>query len=163
MDTVDFLYHENSPTWAGVEPTTIGVEGQRQTNHATQPALEAILETSFFSLERLKGVHGLLGQTLRGENGHHKDSGRKRHGKVVSQKEHIPYDNLVLLVEFTLCCPGTHAAVEKVFSVEGEKVYNDDHKDEITDFVQSIPGFQECDEDIETWMAIDADSVDFKC
>ncbi|GFU28497.1 uncharacterized protein TNCV_1410341 [Trichonephila clavipes] len=46
----------------------------------------------------------------------------------------------------------------------GEKDYNDDHRDEITDFVQSIPGFQECDEDIETWMAIDAeDSVDFKC
>ncbi|GFX98225.1 hypothetical protein TNCV_4908681 [Trichonephila clavipes] len=40
---------------------------------------------------------------------------------------------------------------------EGEKDYNDDHRDEITDFVQSIPGFQECDEDLETWMVIDAE------
>ncbi|GFX20647.1 hypothetical protein TNCV_4269791 [Trichonephila clavipes] len=47
---------------------------------------------------------------------------------------------------------------------EGEKDCNDDRRDEITDFVQSILGFQECDEDIETWMAIDAeDSADFKC
>ncbi|GFU49969.1 hypothetical protein TNCV_2362591 [Trichonephila clavipes] len=35
--------------------------------------------------------------------------------------------------------------------MKGEKDYNDDHRDEITDFVQLIPGFQECDEDIETW------------
>ncbi|GFV76877.1 hypothetical protein TNCV_689481 [Trichonephila clavipes] len=37
MDTVDFLLHENSPTWAGVEPGNVGVEGQRLTNYATQP------------------------------------------------------------------------------------------------------------------------------
>ncbi|GFT02836.1 hypothetical protein TNCV_1846491 [Trichonephila clavipes] len=49
--------------------------------------------------------------------------------------------------------------------LEVEKGFNDDHRKEITDFVQSIPGFQECDEeDVETWMAInDEDSVDFKC
>ncbi|GFU29531.1 hypothetical protein TNCV_1414411 [Trichonephila clavipes] len=47
---------------------------------------------------------------------------------------------------------------------EGEKDYNDDHRDEITDFVQSIPGFEGCHEDRETCRAIDAeDSVDFKC
>ncbi|GFX36011.1 mariner Mos1 transposase [Trichonephila clavipes] len=34
--------------------------------------------------------------------------------------------------------------------LEGEKDFNDNHGDEITDFVQSISGFQECDEDVET-------------
>ncbi|GFV32141.1 hypothetical protein TNCV_1674301 [Trichonephila clavipes] len=29
--------HENPSTWAGVEPTTLSTEGQRQTNHVTQP------------------------------------------------------------------------------------------------------------------------------
>ncbi|GFW63736.1 hypothetical protein TNCV_4940281 [Trichonephila clavipes] len=37
MAAVDFLHHENPSTWAGVEPATLGTEGQRQTNHATQP------------------------------------------------------------------------------------------------------------------------------
>ncbi|PRD30755.1 UNVERIFIED_CONTAM: hypothetical protein NCL1_25447 [Trichonephila clavipes] len=46
--------------------------------------------------------------------------------------------------------------------LEGEKDYNDDHRDEITDFVQSIQGFQECDEDIETWMACDAEDCGFQ-
>ncbi|GFX32803.1 uncharacterized protein TNCV_889411 [Trichonephila clavipes] len=30
------------------------------------------------------------------------------------KNEHIPYKNLVILFEFTLCCPGTHAAFEKI-------------------------------------------------
>ncbi|GFV55348.1 hypothetical protein TNCV_2268991 [Trichonephila clavipes] len=52
----------------------------------------------------------------------------------------------------------------KTMNAEGEKDYKDNHRDEITDFVQSIPGFQECNKDIETWLAIYAeDSVDFKC
>uniref|UniRef100_T1HNF9 HAT C-terminal dimerisation domain-containing protein n=1 Tax=Rhodnius prolixus TaxID=13249 RepID=T1HNF9_RHOPR len=33
------------------------------------------------------------------------------------KNEHIPYENLVIPVEFTLCCPGTNAAVERVFSM----------------------------------------------
>ncbi|GFW94438.1 hypothetical protein TNCV_2701591 [Trichonephila clavipes] len=37
MAAVDFLHHENPPTWSGVEPATLGADGQRQTNHATQP------------------------------------------------------------------------------------------------------------------------------
>ncbi|GFW96699.1 hypothetical protein TNCV_2847551 [Trichonephila clavipes] len=36
MDAVDFLHHENPLIWAGVEPTTFGVQDQRQTNYATQ-------------------------------------------------------------------------------------------------------------------------------
>ncbi|GFT47859.1 uncharacterized protein TNCV_4224541 [Trichonephila clavipes] len=37
--------------------------------------------------------------------------------------------------------------------LEGEKDFSDDHREEITDLVQSIPGFQKCDEeDVETWM-----------
>ncbi|GFW71529.1 hypothetical protein TNCV_2309641 [Trichonephila clavipes] len=39
MADVDFLHHENPPTWAGVEPATLGAEGQRQTNLATQTAV----------------------------------------------------------------------------------------------------------------------------
>ncbi|GFY30640.1 hypothetical protein TNCV_3118021 [Trichonephila clavipes] len=39
MATVNFPHHENPPTWAGVEPATLGAEGQRQTNHVTQPAI----------------------------------------------------------------------------------------------------------------------------
>ncbi|GFY02507.1 uncharacterized protein TNCV_3503881 [Trichonephila clavipes] len=33
---------------------------------------------------------------------------------------------------------------------------------EITDFDQSIPGFQECDEDVETWTACDAEDCRFQ-
>ncbi|GFS95177.1 uncharacterized protein TNCV_2705211 [Trichonephila clavipes] len=41
--------------------------------------------------------------------------------------------------------------------------FNDDHREEFTDFVQSIPGFQECDEeDVETWMACDAEDCGFQ-
>ncbi|GFV34070.1 hypothetical protein TNCV_3979181 [Trichonephila clavipes] len=47
--------------------------------------------------------------------------------------------------------------------LEGEKDFNDDHREEITDFVQSIPGFQESDEaDAETWMACDAEDCGFQ-
>ncbi|GFV20686.1 hypothetical protein TNCV_777311 [Trichonephila clavipes] len=44
MATVDFLHHENPPTWAGVEPATLGAEGQRQTNHTTQLELIALFD-----------------------------------------------------------------------------------------------------------------------
>ncbi|GFU04056.1 uncharacterized protein TNCV_862331, partial [Trichonephila clavipes] len=41
--------------------------------------------------------------------------------------------------------------------LEDEKDFNDDHSRH-TDIVQSIPGFQECDEeDVKTWMACDAE------
>ncbi|GFV14112.1 hypothetical protein TNCV_525881 [Trichonephila clavipes] len=33
--------------------------------------------------------------------------------------------------------------------LEGEKDFNDDHKEEIIEVVQSMPGFQECNEDVE--------------
>ncbi|GFS60176.1 hypothetical protein TNCV_2826871 [Trichonephila clavipes] len=38
MVAVDFIHQKNPPTWAGVEPTTLGPEDQRHSNHATQPA-----------------------------------------------------------------------------------------------------------------------------
>ncbi|GFV19114.1 uncharacterized protein TNCV_3223321 [Trichonephila clavipes] len=48
-------------------------------------------------------------------------------------------------------------------NTKGEKYFNDDHREEITDFVQSIRGFQECDEeDVETWMACDAEDCGFQ-
>ncbi|GFY10100.1 hypothetical protein TNCV_1946451 [Trichonephila clavipes] len=40
MDAVDFLHHENPPTWPVVEPINSGVQGQRQTNYTPQPVLE---------------------------------------------------------------------------------------------------------------------------
>ncbi|GFS75607.1 hypothetical protein TNCV_3423921 [Trichonephila clavipes] len=47
-------------------------------------------------------------------------------------------------------------------NLEGKKDFNDDHREEITDLVQSIPEFQECDGDIETWMAYDAEDCGFQ-
>ncbi|GFX31768.1 hypothetical protein TNCV_171011 [Trichonephila clavipes] len=44
MVAVDFLHHENPPTWSGVESATLGTEGQRQTNYATQPAIRHICD-----------------------------------------------------------------------------------------------------------------------
>ncbi|GFV21996.1 hypothetical protein TNCV_4526821 [Trichonephila clavipes] len=38
MDAVNFLHHENPPTWAGIEPAILDVQGQRLTNYAPQPA-----------------------------------------------------------------------------------------------------------------------------
>ncbi|GFX02304.1 uncharacterized protein TNCV_2284731 [Trichonephila clavipes] len=47
--------------------------------------------------------------------------------------------------------------------LEGEKYFTDDHREEIIEFVQLIPGFQECnDEDVETWMACDAENCGFQ-
>ncbi|PRD33460.1 UNVERIFIED_CONTAM: hypothetical protein NCL1_17511 [Trichonephila clavipes] len=43
-----------------------------------------------------------------------------------------------------------------------EKDFNEDHREEITDFVISIPGFQECNEDVETWMSCDAEDWGFQ-
>ncbi|PRD19743.1 UNVERIFIED_CONTAM: hypothetical protein NCL1_56500 [Trichonephila clavipes] len=45
---------------------------------------------------------------------------------------------------------------------EGEKDFNDDHGKKNTDFVQSIPGFQECDGDVDTWVACDAEDCGFQ-
>ncbi|GFW81390.1 uncharacterized protein TNCV_377381 [Trichonephila clavipes] len=40
---------------------------------------------------------------------------------------------------------------------------SDLHREEITDFVQSIPGFQECyEEDVEIWLAYDAEDRAFQ-
>ncbi|PRD34090.1 UNVERIFIED_CONTAM: hypothetical protein NCL1_15661 [Trichonephila clavipes] len=47
--------------------------------------------------------------------------------------------------------------------LEGEKDFNDDHREEITDFVKSILEFQECDEeDVETSIACDAEKYGFQ-
>ncbi|GFW30683.1 HTH_Tnp_Tc3_2 domain-containing protein [Trichonephila clavipes] len=39
LAAVDFLHHENPPTWAKVESATLGADVQRQTNYTTQSAL----------------------------------------------------------------------------------------------------------------------------
>ncbi|GFV31281.1 hypothetical protein TNCV_1640331 [Trichonephila clavipes] len=45
---------------------------------------------------------------------------------------------------------GVPAQMSSSTLVHGSKLrdYNDDDRDEITDFVESIPGFQECNEDL---------------
>ncbi|GFX47424.1 uncharacterized protein TNCV_1734111 [Trichonephila clavipes] len=43
--------------------------------------------------------------------------------------------------------------------LEGERDFNVEYREEITDFVQVIP---ECDEDVETWMACDAKDCGFQ-
>ncbi|GFX94904.1 hypothetical protein TNCV_2379771 [Trichonephila clavipes] len=45
MTAVDFLHHESPPTMAGVEPATLGADGQQQTNYATQTAKAEISAT----------------------------------------------------------------------------------------------------------------------
>ncbi|GFY01265.1 hypothetical protein TNCV_5077321 [Trichonephila clavipes] len=37
MESVNFLHYKNPPTWPGVEPATLGAEGRRQNNYASQP------------------------------------------------------------------------------------------------------------------------------
>ncbi|GFV57187.1 hypothetical protein TNCV_2557921 [Trichonephila clavipes] len=47
--------------------------------------------------------------------------------------------------------------------LKGEKDFKGVHREKIADFVQSIPGFQECDEeDVEMWMACDAEYCGFQ-
>ncbi|GFW45215.1 uncharacterized protein TNCV_717171 [Trichonephila clavipes] len=54
---------------------------------------------------------------------------------------------------------GLSIVVSQVSLFPNEEVY---HREEIIDFVQSIPGSQECDEDVETWMACDAEVCGFQ-
>ncbi|GFS65324.1 uncharacterized protein TNCV_2451481 [Trichonephila clavipes] len=51
--------------------------------------------------------------------------------------------------------------VWEISDLEGEKDSNVDHREEITDFVQSTPRFQESD-DVEIWMACDAEDCEFQ-
>ncbi|GFW96567.1 uncharacterized protein TNCV_2846241 [Trichonephila clavipes] len=52
------------------------------------------------------------------------------------------------------------AFVSILYAREGEKDFNGNHREEITDFVQKIPGFQECDK--EAWMACEAEDCGFQ-
>ncbi|GFX26517.1 hypothetical protein TNCV_4535291 [Trichonephila clavipes] len=47
MEAVDFLTHENPPTWAGVKPANLGVQGQHLINYATYPVSKNIYENLF--------------------------------------------------------------------------------------------------------------------
>ncbi|GFV86198.1 uncharacterized protein TNCV_671951 [Trichonephila clavipes] len=51
-----------------------------------------------------------------------------------------------------------------ISDLKGEKDFNDDHRKENTDFLQSILGYQDCDENVETrgWHAMQK-TADFKC
>ncbi|GFX57446.1 hypothetical protein TNCV_3138651 [Trichonephila clavipes] len=56
MAAVDFLYRENPPTSAGIEPDTMSAEGQRQTNHATQRAI--CVKYSVFKISKRRAPEG---------------------------------------------------------------------------------------------------------
>ncbi|GFU74504.1 hypothetical protein TNCV_4145291 [Trichonephila clavipes] len=56
MTAVDCLHHENPPSWAVVEPATLGADGQIQTNYATQSALTKLENGQRFIFEMLEPV-----------------------------------------------------------------------------------------------------------
>ncbi|GFW54104.1 hypothetical protein TNCV_3829121 [Trichonephila clavipes] len=61
MAIVDFLHHENSPTWGGIEPPTLCTEGQQQTNYATQAARKPAIENTRLKTYNVHpdiGTHG---------------------------------------------------------------------------------------------------------
>ncbi|GFS82975.1 hypothetical protein TNCV_1568471 [Trichonephila clavipes] len=55
MDAVEFLHLENPPTWAGVEPANLGVQGQRQTNYAPFP--QSAISEAYLKTFGLSYVH----------------------------------------------------------------------------------------------------------
>ncbi|GFV47223.1 uncharacterized protein TNCV_4828791 [Trichonephila clavipes] len=66
-------------------------------------------------------------------------------------------------VFFSTTCTVNENVWNKLWpDLAGEKEFNDDHGEENTAFVQSIPSFQECDEDVETWRACDAEDCGFQ-
>ncbi|GFT23440.1 uncharacterized protein TNCV_2016961 [Trichonephila clavipes] len=72
-----------------------------------------------------------------------------------------PWNHLILLSvsEF----PQQNGPFKCNANLKGEKDFNDNHRKKLNDFVQSIPGFQECDEDdVETGMACDEEDCGFQ-
>ncbi|GFV83798.1 hypothetical protein TNCV_2555841 [Trichonephila clavipes] len=60
--------HENPPTWARVETATIGEEGQRQTNYATQPASYSIkIPSGLLSVHKTLHAHPVHLRTFGGK------------------------------------------------------------------------------------------------
>ncbi|GFV48614.1 uncharacterized protein TNCV_5068991 [Trichonephila clavipes] len=51
MNAVDFLHHESPLTWTGVEPATLVVDSQRQTNYAIQSAIAEFYNTKGVSFQ----------------------------------------------------------------------------------------------------------------
>ncbi|GFW15577.1 uncharacterized protein TNCV_4657171 [Trichonephila clavipes] len=62
----------------------------------------------------------------------------------------------------TPCTVYEYVSEQYYADLGGEKDFNDDHREEITYFIQSIPEFQECNEDAETWMTCDAEDCGFQ-
>ncbi|GFV46687.1 hypothetical protein TNCV_3846971 [Trichonephila clavipes] len=55
------------------------------------------------------------------------------------KNEHVPFENLVILIEFTLCRPGTNAAVESFFSVDSERSCGKIERCTILDYIAKLP------------------------
>ncbi|GFT74019.1 uncharacterized protein TNCV_3707551 [Trichonephila clavipes] len=73
----------------------------------------------------------------------------------------VKYPNELFLT--TTCTVHEYVFEKCNADLEDEKDFIDDHREEFTDFVQSILGFQECDEeDVETWMLCEAEECGFQ-
>ncbi|GFX90966.1 hypothetical protein TNCV_3167971 [Trichonephila clavipes] len=60
MTAVDFLHHENPPTWAGVEPATLGADDQRQANYATLSAPAELAFVAWGTLNSCQAANPLV-------------------------------------------------------------------------------------------------------
>ncbi|GFV46391.1 hypothetical protein TNCV_3232801 [Trichonephila clavipes] len=150
-----FCYTKIHRLWPGSKPETLGVQGWRQTGFATQPAIYEIIK--IIELNELgKDINRKIGGTSNEVESRTRPWAHAKKTSLPLCKSRLHSSSLVL-VDRKYMLSNAHPN-------KGEKDYNDNHRDGITDFVQSLPGFQECDEDVETWMAIDAEAlVDFKC
>ncbi|GFW98832.1 uncharacterized protein TNCV_2837931 [Trichonephila clavipes] len=75
------------------------------------------IEDNFlFEVERRLNVHLNSNKLEQLENPHAENLVKYGRNYLNHFKnEHIPYENVIILVEFMLCCPGTNAPVERVF------------------------------------------------
>ncbi|GFV95374.1 hypothetical protein TNCV_4573761 [Trichonephila clavipes] len=53
MNTVEFLYHENPSTWAGVEPTNLGVQGNKKNDSGTETSDIIQAEKIMLNIQKL--------------------------------------------------------------------------------------------------------------
>ncbi|GFV59578.1 hypothetical protein TNCV_4259711 [Trichonephila clavipes] len=63
-----FLHHENPPTWGGVEPTTLGTEGQQQTTTPPSRLFLENIDVQFFEaiciIQRNLKIYGSKGSIV---------------------------------------------------------------------------------------------------
>ncbi|GBL98865.1 hypothetical protein AVEN_165700-1 [Araneus ventricosus] len=76
----------------------------------------------------------------------------------------------IILVQFKLCCPGTNAAVERVFSFANDFWTNENVTDiakdgatEFSNIFSTLPGFENCGiKEITDWLNRDMEDAGFQ-